>query len=187
MGLPPLQPPGGALDRNTRFYTLNERLADHVHAATPRVTPGRGTRTSIGWDYPQTLESGDNEPTDDESLGPPPRPPTPVDVPTPHTSTIAASENATDGVGVYPTVVDHIGGSSPADPHQEFPTAAGFEWELFLEGLGGENSSIDSTAIPAPIRDLFVAHAKKADSAIADFQQELRHGKSRQDDLTAEV
>ena len=61
MGLPPLQPPGGVLDRTTRFYTLDERLAAHVHAATPWVTPGRGTRETIDGEYPQTRESVDNE------------------------------------------------------------------------------------------------------------------------------
>ena len=152
MGLPPLQPPGGLLDRNTRFSPLNERLAAHVHAATPRVTPGRGTRATIEWEHPPTRESGDNEPTDDKSLGPTPYQTTPVDVPTltrraeaiprqvgvditdvgVRASPVAASVNAHDGAVEYPTEVDNIGGGSTTDPHHEFPTAAGFEWELFL-------------------------------------------------------
>ena len=41
MGLPPLSPAGGDTARATRFITLEERLAEHVHATTPRVTPGR--------------------------------------------------------------------------------------------------------------------------------------------------
>jgi hypothetical protein len=47
MGLPLLPTAGGDTVRATRFITLEERLAGHVHATTPRVTPGRLTRESF--------------------------------------------------------------------------------------------------------------------------------------------
>ena len=43
MGLPPLPTPpadGGDTDRASRFITLDERLAEHVHQTTTRGTPG---------------------------------------------------------------------------------------------------------------------------------------------------
>jgi hypothetical protein len=40
MGLPPLPTAGGDTVRATRFITLEECLAGHVHVTTPRVTPG---------------------------------------------------------------------------------------------------------------------------------------------------
>ena len=80
MGLPPLTPQDGATVRNKvnqdrlmRFVTLEERLAEHVHAPTPRVTPSRVTRESFDMartHQMQTRESAAEEQKDD---APPPR------------------------------------------------------------------------------------------------------------------
>jgi hypothetical protein len=77
--------------------------------------------------------------------------------------------------------------TSEVDDMCAFTNLADLEWELFLEGLGNDYPSDATADVPAPIRNLFVAHAKKADSAVADFHHELRRGESRQDELKAEL
>jgi hypothetical protein len=67
MGLPPLPPTGGDTVRATRFITLEERLAGHVHAMTPRVTPGRLTRESFDTAPLQTHEYAADKHKDDAS------------------------------------------------------------------------------------------------------------------------
>ena len=71
-------------------------------------------------------------------------------------------------------------GIDPADTH---PLCPG--WDSFLDGLGDGFPLERAEDIPNTIRTLFVAQAKKADRAIADFRYELQKGAARQDDLAA--
>ncbi len=101
---------------------------------------------------------------------------------------VVASLQAAAGFVEFPTEVeDMCGGGNDDLPKEDLHNSADFDWELFLEGLGDDFPPTATDDVPAPIRTLFVAHAKKADSAMADFQHELRRGESRQDNLTVEL
>jgi hypothetical protein len=70
MGLPPLPNPpadGGDTDRASRFISLDERLAEHVHRTTTRGTPGRSTRATFDRATMPTRESAADEQKDSES------------------------------------------------------------------------------------------------------------------------
>ena len=85
------------------------------------------------------------------------------------------------------TVYNMCGGGTDDLPNYDLPNLSEFNWELFIQGLGDDFPQTATDNIPASIRTLFVAHAKKAGSAIADVWQELRRGESRQDDLMVEL
>jgi hypothetical protein len=87
---------------------------------------------------------------------------------------VIESIHAAAGFVEFPTEVeDMCGGVNDDIPNYEFTNLADLEWELFIEGLGNDYPSTATVDVPAPIRTLFVAHAKKADSAIAAFRHEL--------------
>ena len=211
MGLPPLLPAGGYTDRTTRFITLEERLADHVTAPTPRVTPGRTTRESFVTALPPPVppyEAAAEEQKDDvhplHRVGASSSLQASVDTvdaltrPVPRTrgvedsnythgdaQDVVASIQRAANFARYPVEVEEMCGGG--DVNYDLPSAAVFDWELFIEGLGDEFPPTAMDDIPASIRALFVAHAKKVDNALADVRQELRRGETRQDDLTVEL
>ena len=167
MGLPPLSPAGGHTDRATRFITLDERLAEHVHATSPRVTPGRTTRESFD---AAPSEPAMDEQKDEDSM-------TRTAAASLHARSVATVDALTRTVprtiGVeestyahgevhdvvaslhraanfarYPVEVEAMcGGDNLQYP---LPTETEFDWELFLEGLGEDFPQTDTTDIPPP-------------------------------------
>ena len=213
MGLPPLSSHDGATirnevdqDRATRFVSLEERLAEHVHAPTPRMTPGRVTRESFDvarTHQMQSRESAADETKDDDA--PPQRQANlslQASIATVHSMTkgvprsigvdeddvwnrknaTVASLQGAAGYVPYPDEVEEMCGGGTVDS-----LSPDFEWELFVEGLGSDFPPTAADAVPAAIRNLFVAHAKQANSVLADVRQELQKGVARQDNITTEL
>lgn len=96
-------------------------------------------------------------------------------------------KQGTDGITSLHAAAGFVEYTTEVEEMYEFTNSADLEWELFIEGLGTDYPSSATADVPAPIRNLFVVHAKKADSAIADFCHELRRGESCQDELTEQV
>jgi hypothetical protein len=192
MGLPSLSTPpadSGDTDGASRFITLDERLAEHVQRTKPRGTPGRSTRATFNRQPLPTRESAVDEQKDDGSPLPQQRTSaTPgfnsIDYmarAVPRTIGMAVGGVDERGTGMLASLraaAGFVEYTLGVEDMCEFTNSADLEWELFIEGLGHNYPSNATADVPAPIRTLFVAHAKKAASAIAEFRHELWRGES---------